>query len=181
MVSLTQISPPEPCAHLSAPPYAPASCPTNRISFYASTASCGPLLPLWGPLINIRDTPHSRTHLDEWSTRRRDLYLPAQNTRYSQTSMPPAEFQPAVPASERPHVHALDRADTGIGTNRNNYGDFEELAGNFQHLAMVCAHYLIQPHMEISCLSACFSSKYTIWRALKVLLIQIFTNLAETC
>jgi hypothetical protein len=29
--------------------------------------------------------------------------------------MPPAEFEPPIPASERPQTHALDRADTGTG------------------------------------------------------------------
>ena len=29
--------------------------------------------------------------------------------------MPPAGFEPAIPASERPHTHALGRAATGIG------------------------------------------------------------------
>jgi hypothetical protein len=29
--------------------------------------------------------------------------------------MPPAGFDPAIPASERPQIHALDRAATGIG------------------------------------------------------------------
>jgi hypothetical protein len=29
--------------------------------------------------------------------------------------MPPALFEPTVPASERPQTHALDRAATGIG------------------------------------------------------------------
>jgi hypothetical protein len=29
--------------------------------------------------------------------------------------MPPAGFEPAIPASERPQSHALDRAATGIG------------------------------------------------------------------
>jgi hypothetical protein len=29
--------------------------------------------------------------------------------------MPPAEFEPTIPASGRPHTHALDRAATGIG------------------------------------------------------------------
>ena len=31
--------------------------------------------------------------------------------------MPPAGFEPVIPASERPQSHALDRAATGIGTN----------------------------------------------------------------
>ena len=29
--------------------------------------------------------------------------------------MPPAGFEPAIPASERPQTYALDRAPTGIG------------------------------------------------------------------
>ena len=29
--------------------------------------------------------------------------------------MPPAEFEPVVPASERPQAYALDRTATGIG------------------------------------------------------------------
>jgi hypothetical protein len=29
--------------------------------------------------------------------------------------MPPAGFEPAIPASERPQTHALDSAATGIG------------------------------------------------------------------
>jgi len=28
--------------------------------------------------------------------------------------MPPAGLEPAIPASERPQIHALDRAATGI-------------------------------------------------------------------
>jgi hypothetical protein len=29
--------------------------------------------------------------------------------------MPPAGFEPTIPASERPQTHALDRAATGTG------------------------------------------------------------------
>jgi hypothetical protein len=29
--------------------------------------------------------------------------------------MPPAGFEPVIPANERPQIHALDRANTGIG------------------------------------------------------------------
>jgi hypothetical protein len=29
--------------------------------------------------------------------------------------MPPAEFEPTIPASEKPQTHALDRATPGIG------------------------------------------------------------------
>ena len=33
--------------------------------------------------------------------------------------MPPAGFEPAIPASVRPQTHALDRAATGIGRYTN--------------------------------------------------------------
>jgi hypothetical protein len=36
------------------------------------------------------------------------------DTYNSQTSMPPGGFEPAIPASEQPQTHALDRAATGI-------------------------------------------------------------------
>jgi hypothetical protein len=51
-----------------------------------------------------------RTPLDEWSARRRDLYLTTHNTHKWQTSMLPAGFEPAIPEIERPQTHALDRA-----------------------------------------------------------------------
>jgi len=43
------------------------------------------------------------------------LYLTTHNTHKRQTFMPSAGFEPAIPASQRPHTHALDRAATGIG------------------------------------------------------------------
>jgi hypothetical protein len=56
-----------------------------------------------------------RTPLDEWSARRRDLYLTTHNTHTRQPFMLPAGFEPTIPASERPQTYALDRAATGIG------------------------------------------------------------------
>ena len=49
------------------------------------------------------------TPLDERSAGRRDLYLT------TQTFMPPAGFETAIPASQLPHTHALDRAVTRTG------------------------------------------------------------------
>jgi hypothetical protein len=46
-------------------------------------------------------TTLGRTPLDEWSARRRDLYLTSHNTHNRQTSMPSAGFEPAIPVSER--------------------------------------------------------------------------------
>ena len=72
---------------------------------------------------------HSMTHthtntlgrgpLDEWSARRRDLYLTTRNTHNRKTSMLVAGFEPAIPASERTQTHARDRAAIGI-----NHGVF---------------------------------------------------------
>jgi hypothetical protein len=36
--------------------------------------------------------------------------------------MPPVGFEPAIPASEQPQTHILDRADTGIGID--NYTQY---------------------------------------------------------
>jgi len=51
-----------------------------------------------------RRTTVGRTPLDEWSARRRDLYLTAYNTHNRQTSMPPVGFEPTISAGERPQT-----------------------------------------------------------------------------
>jgi hypothetical protein len=43
-----------------------------------------------------------RTPLDEWSIRRRDLYLTTHNTHNRRTSMPPVGFETTISAGERP-------------------------------------------------------------------------------
>jgi hypothetical protein len=58
-------------------------------------------------IITLRHTTLSRTPLDEWSARRRDLYLTTNNTQNRQTSMPPLGFEPAISEIERPQTHAL--------------------------------------------------------------------------
>ena len=63
--------------------------------------------------ITLRHTTVGRTPLDEWSARRRDLYLTTHNTHKRQTSMPPVGFEPTISACERPQTYALDRAVTG--------------------------------------------------------------------
>ena len=62
-----------------------------------------------------RRTTVGKTSLDEWSARRRDLYLTTHNTHNRQTSMPPVGFEPTLSAGERPQTHASDRAATGTG------------------------------------------------------------------
>ena len=60
-----------------------------------------------------RRTTVGRTPLDEWSARRRDLYLITHDTHNRQTSMPPAGFEPTISAGKRPQTYALDRTATG--------------------------------------------------------------------
>jgi hypothetical protein len=66
--------------------------------------------------ITLRHTTFGRTPLENWSARRRDLYLTTHNSHKRQTSMPPGGFEPTVLASERLQPHAWDRAASGIGT-----------------------------------------------------------------
>jgi len=65
-----------------------------------------------GYKITLRNTTLSTTPLDEWSARRRDLYLTTHNTQERQTSTPPTGFEPTISAGERPQTHTLDSATT---------------------------------------------------------------------
>ena len=49
-----------------------------------------------------RRTTVGRTPLDDWSARRRDLYLTTHDTHNKQISMPPVGFEPTISAGERP-------------------------------------------------------------------------------
>ena len=51
-----------------------------------------------------------RTPLDEWSARRRDLYLTTHDTHNRQISMPPVGFEPTISAGERPQSDGADGA-----------------------------------------------------------------------
>jgi hypothetical protein len=62
----------------------------------------------------IRHTTIGSAPLDEWSARRRDLYLSTHNTHKRQQSIPSAVFEPAIPASEWLQTHALFLTATGI-------------------------------------------------------------------
>jgi len=65
-----------------------------------------------GFTVTLRHTPLGNTPLDEWSAQNTALYLTTHNTNKRQISMPPAGFERATPASERPETRALDRAAT---------------------------------------------------------------------
>jgi hypothetical protein len=65
-----------------------------------ATAPSGPGPPhSRGFKITLRHTTLGRTPLDEGSARSRPLYLSTHNTHNRQTSMPPAGFEPAIPAN----------------------------------------------------------------------------------
>jgi hypothetical protein len=63
--------------------------------------------------MSYSDTPHSVELL--WTSDRpvAETSLP-DNVHKKQTSLPPAGFEPAVPARDRAQFHTLDIADTGI-------------------------------------------------------------------
>jgi len=82
----------------------------------AQQSASGPRPPhCRGFVITLRHTWLGRTHLDEGSARRRDLYVITHNTHNRQTSMPLAGFEPSIPASKRSQTHALDSAATDTG------------------------------------------------------------------
>ena len=83
---------------------------------HGAAAPSGPGLPHFGGFtITLRHTTLGRTPLDERSDRLRDLYLTAHYINKRETSMAPAGFEPAIPASERSQTHALDRKVTVTG------------------------------------------------------------------
>jgi hypothetical protein len=82
---------------------------------------CGPTRTMASPFLRFVDhtqrrTTVGRTPPDEWSARRRDLYLTIHNTYNRQTSMPQVGFEPTISADERPQTCSSDRTATGIGT-----------------------------------------------------------------
>ena len=59
-------------------------------------------------------TYHSQQDcLDEWSVRRRDLYLTKYDTHNRQALMSSLGFEPKISVVERAQTYALDRAATG--------------------------------------------------------------------
>ena len=80
-----------------------------------------------------------RTPLDEWSPRRRDLYLTTHNIDKRQTSIPRGGFEPEFPASERRQTCALDHVSVGIGFlltlwrhSERNFGWYVVIGSEYQ-------------------------------------------------
>jgi hypothetical protein len=53
-----------------------------------------------------------RTPLEEWSARRRNLYLTNDNTHKIQTSKASVGFEPTIATSKRPQTYALEQGAT---------------------------------------------------------------------
>ena len=113
-------------------------CSWIIIFSHDATAPSGPGPPHYRRLtITLRQTTLGRTPLDELSGRRWDLYLTTHNTHKRETSMPPAGFEPSVPASERRQTHALDRSATGnclLGYYLKYILHLSEITSNFHPL-----------------------------------------------
>jgi hypothetical protein len=70
-------------------------------------------------------TQVSRNPLDEWSGRRRDLYLTTHDNQQIQTSVPPMGFETTNAAGERPQTYILDRAATRTGNSSDTWPRFQ--------------------------------------------------------
>jgi hypothetical protein len=96
------------------------SLPLNKgatlITFSWLESPIGPRTPRFLGFVTrpIRRTTVGRTPVYESLALRRDLYLTRYNTHKAQTTTLPAEFEPTIPASERPQTYALDREVTVI-------------------------------------------------------------------
>jgi hypothetical protein len=92
----------------------------NIFIFMARLLPVGQSLPAVEGSRSHSDTPHSAGFLctsdqpdAETSTSQRRSFI-------RKTSLPPARFEPTIPASAQPQTHAFDRAATGIGKYGNN-------------------------------------------------------------
>ena len=117
----------------------------------------------WGFTITLKHTTVGRTTLDEWSAWRRDLYLTTPNTHNRQTSMPPAGFEPTIPAGERPQTHALEHAANRTGLlldqNYNFYSyDLVLLCVQIQQAFFCCK-------MRLVCWVWLVDDSYTRWQS----------------
>jgi len=88
-----------------------------------------------------------RTPLDEWSARRRDLYLTIHDSHNRQITMPPVGFKPTISAGEQPQAARLLRFRASIWFHCKNFimmhghMNVKKIYQNFQ-LTLSCYRYL---------------------------------------
>ena len=92
----------------------------RELNYFLFLWCCGPKRAMASSFLKFLDHTQRRntvgsTPLDEWSARRRDLYLKTHNTHNSQTAIPLVGFEPTISAGELPQTYALDRAASGTG------------------------------------------------------------------
>jgi hypothetical protein len=121
------------------------------LSFSWLDSHSGPRPPdYWDFEIILRHTILGRTPLGEWPARRRELCLTTHRTYKTHTCMTPAGFEPAIPTSEKPQIHALDRAATGIG-----WGKYMD-SFNRGFCKVRGRSVTFKPHVKNMKLNACF-------------------------
>jgi len=96
---------------------------------------CGPTRAMASSFFRFLDHTQrhitvGRTPLDEWSARRRDLYLTTHNTRNRQTSMPQVGFEPTISAAARPLGPALS-SDIAVLISTNHKLNMQCLSISF--------------------------------------------------
>jgi hypothetical protein len=103
-----------------------ARCRTFKVSYEFRIVEGSDLRPNW-MFVFWRDSPQwarvsfarfvdhtqrgstiGRTPLDEWSARRRELYMTEHNTHNRQTPMSPMGFETTTPAGKRPQIRFLN-------------------------------------------------------------------------
>jgi len=70
--------------------------------------------------LSVRHTPLGMTPLDQWSARRRDLYLTKHNTHKRMTSIPRRDSNPQSQPVSGLQTHTLHCAATGYGVRGLN-------------------------------------------------------------
>jgi hypothetical protein len=148
-----------------------------QIFFVALRLYFGSWSPLTGFAITLTvHTTLRRTPLDEWSARRRNLYLTTHNAHKRQTSMPPPVFEPTIPTGEWPQTHTLGQTATAIGEYLLVQSDctrkrlltqvFAACALNrssnvLQNLAVIQVVSITQNFLEPECLLPCSQGSTT--------------------
>jgi hypothetical protein len=101
-----------------------------KFVFHVATAHSGPRPPHYSDFtITLKHTTLSRTPLNGWSVRRRNLYLTTHNIhkRYSCLRW---DSNQQIPTSKRPQTYALHGAvDTGFGSGYNKRQNKNVVAG----------------------------------------------------
>jgi hypothetical protein len=129
--------------------------------FHGARAPSGPGPPHYrGFTITLIHTTLGRTPLDEWSARRKDLYRATYNTQKRQISMPPARFEPTIPASKQPKTHSFDRVELRLLLNEIFKRAVLETVHNISRVQsskkLRCTyHRICQSHIKLNCVYFC--------------------------